>query len=354
MVRNLLTLIVVALTVLSAIAQNPPQWTPWKTPYGGGDLSVYKTPGGILYAGEYANAFYRSEDNGMTWNRMPDLGTSFPDSVEKFISVGHAGSMFLEYLNSPATYRSTDEGQTWTPVGGSHSVAVETKTGVLLDVQDKTWRSTDGGQTWSLSLNASGVLRYMPHGELILATFNHLYRSSDDGATWSQQAIDVPGSWVGNIVSSPQGTIFMTSGDTIYRSVDGGATLAPMLPLSGEASYIILPGGRILLQRSYTSGIATIPVLMYSDDEGAGWQEAASMEEGAGGELMLQEPLSDGTLLKLHLDALLRSTDEGATWQFSGTGIRATGVDEIKFVTDSLCFAQTRIGLWKSENKGED
>ncbi|MDX1910040.1 MAG: hypothetical protein SFV22_01075 [Saprospiraceae bacterium] len=355
-----LTILTSLFLIITPVVAQGEYWKPAKTPYGGGDLNVKKMENGPMYAGQYPHSMYRSDDNGQNWTLLPDLAANFPDSISKNIQIGNKESLFLTLNNPllpPHTYRSTDEGQNWTLIGTVYYNMIETHTGVLLAYNNNDgylYRSTDGGQTWSFSSNKSGIFGYMPHGELVIANFEFIYRSTDDGFSWSVNPFPVSGSWLDEVFVTPAGTIFVTSSDTIYRSDDGGSTLLPTsLGKTESASYVVLDGGRLLVQRARNFGTYESLELMYSDDEGLTWQVLADTEDGAGGKLITMNPLPDGTILKQHLDALLRSSDGGESWQFSGNGIRATGVDEIRYVSDSTVFANARIGLWKSENDGE-
>ncbi len=359
--KKILLSLLLSFTVPVLWAQNG-YWERAKGPYGGGAGAVItKTSNGQLYATLGHLHPYRSGDGGQNWERLPPLSGVFPDSLTKYLKIGNAGAFFLKLLDldnpqHPIWYKSTDEGQTWEDLDDDITEIEETGNGTLLCQKNfgNIWRSTDGGQSWvqKLSIEAGqGYTDITPFGDILVYEYPKIYRSTDDGDTWSSQQTGDSYQYI-----TPTGLILTVKNDTLYRSTDGGASfVSTMLGGLYSPTFTALNSGRLLLQiPDIGPGLDKAHDLLYSDDDGFSWQVLATAQQGAGGNLTRISPLSDGTIFKQYLDALLRSIDGGLTWQFSGVGIDMVPVEEMKFVSDSVAFALTRIGLWKTENAGEN
>jgi len=339
-------------------------WEESKGPYGGGDFQITKTNTGKLYATDGPKHTYRSDDNGLSWERLPDLGAPFPDSLDKTVSIGNAGTIFIDLNNDNTSantfYKSSDDGQNWTllnnsVIGADKGITsvTETSTGTLLGNQNnlKTWRSTDAGQTWVLAINDGGRIQITSSGEISMYGGDKIFRSSDDGASWSTQNLPSGITYYYTYLT-PSGILFGFTNDSIYRSDNGGQSFTPMMVNKGSSIHhlTVLNSGRILLQTFNLSGTFN---LLYSDNNGLSWQILTTPQQGAGGKFIPIAPLSDGTIFKDYLDGLHRSNDGGLTWQFSGTGIRTPIIEDMKFVSDSFYLALNRIGLWKTIDAGD-
>jgi hypothetical protein len=168
-------------------------------------------------------------------------------------------------------WRSTDNGANWTQQTPSaawsaryahSSVAMPDGSIVLMggwDVssnrKNDVWRSTDNGVTWTQvtpsagwSERASHSSVVMPDGSIVLiggeddAGFkNDVWRSTDNGATWTQQTANA--GWSArslfSSVAMPDGNLVLMGGTTsssgsglndVWKSIDNGATWTQMTP----------------------------------------------------------------------------------------------------------------------------
>jgi hypothetical protein len=161
--------------------------------------SVAMPDGSIVLTGgfdgvKYKNDTWRSTDNGATWTQLPDAGWS-ARSGHSSVVMPNGSIVLTGGLNSGGVkndvWRSTDKGATWTlrnasagwtARSGHRSVAMPDGSIVLMGGQDSnyaylndTWRSTDNGATWT-EMNASPgwSARYqqrrvaMPDGSIVL------------------------------------------------------------------------------------------------------------------------------------------------------------------------------------------
>lgn len=216
-------------------------------------------------------------------------------------------------------------------------------------------RSTDSGDSWEKANN--GLLRYQDVGEccgyygvtglvfspsfasdstVFLATWNGLYRSTNGGETWQNMSQDLAETWVIHVLLSPSigtdNTVFVlaqaSGGNVLYKSTDRGETwrqLIPNLPVNSGPSV--------------TSGIVISPA--FGTD---GTLFAATRGYG-----------------QLTEDRLLRSTDQGNTWEtvYTYDGVLQRNfspwvVVSPNFGTDSTLFtSKVCESIFRSQDRGE-
>ncbi len=236
--------------------------------------------------------------------------------------------------------------------------------------------SSDGGRSWGEpfplvgrpkperkdeSYQHPGLLR-LANGQLLLTyiyfsgsdpRFAHTYyrRSTDDGATWSDQLIVTPHAGTNHVfndklVQLPSGRILAPcereireeGGDhrgyvsTVFYSDDDGYSwqqsenVVNMLPVEAQEPHVVpLRDGRVMmLCRTYSGYV----VRSYSDDEGVTWSQGEPAPDlklstnssalnvkriPSSGDLLLLR--STGTIGRLRTPFVAAvSTDEGVTW----------------------------------------
>jgi photosystem II stability/assembly factor-like uncharacterized protein len=259
----------------------------------GGEGSVVVAPSSpnTLYAW-YSAGLFRSGDGGTNWTRRAGTGL-----ISKPAGTGPVqGKLVLVGAGSPDT---------------------------LFAMTDRLLRSTDGGDTWSPVLegmsatNTYGTLveDHKNPSLLFAATDSgQLLESTDTGATWTPVA---PGQWVDPVVS---------------------------LALDGHSPAVIYA-----VQRQSDGGAST---LSRSFDGGATWETVEAEGLGKHIRQVLFDPVRRDTIYVLcgpvAGDAsLYRSVDGGATWQginreLSGKGIVSIGLDPT--VSGGL-YAASRDGI---------
>jgi photosystem II stability/assembly factor-like uncharacterized protein len=201
---------------------------------------------------------FRSADGGTTWTRtlfvddqtgVEDIAAAFDEPHVMYAVTGRyytlASTSDAGLSGTGALFKSTDEGQTWTRLGGSGlpsldgnarmrrlAVAAHTKAQrVFLAGVGRLTRSDDGGATWkTVTADARpGAERvYVSPGNADVVYGLHItaYRSRDGGATWDAFK-GAPGGddphvmWID---PTDPNRILLAGDQGASVSVDGGAT----------------------------------------------------------------------------------------------------------------------------------
>ena len=238
---------------------------------------------------------WRSIDQGVTWTEDEGYGgvlgirsshtcVVLPDDSIVLMGGGTGGYTVTLYND---VYRSTDKGLTWTkltehaewPGRIRHTSVVLPDGSIILmgglgdgwKPLNDVWRSVDNGVTWTQQPTPPWEARdghssdVLPDGSIVLMggnngthPLNDVWRSADQGATWTLQtpwAAWYPRSHHGSVVV-PDGSIILMGGesncDDVRRSTDMGVTWtlqtasAPWIERAYHAS-VVLPDGSVVL-----------------------------------------------------------------------------------------------------------
>jgi PKD repeat protein len=266
------------------------------------DSSVSMPDGSIVVMGGYndtgsqLNDVWRSADDGATWTEMTahaiwsgrwgQSSVAMPDGSIVLMG-GDDGS-----ANRNDVLRSTDNGAAWTEMNASagwdgryHHTSVAMPDGSIVlmggytssgDIND-VWRSTDNGATWTQQTASAGwsprerpVSVVMPDGSIILMggaessgiLKNDTWRSTDNGATWTQ--LTASAGWSPRVsftsLAMPDGSIVLMGGqgyggiltNDTWRSTDNGATWKQLTASAGwsqrdDQTSVAMPDGSIVL-----------------------------------------------------------------------------------------------------------
>jgi len=223
-----------------------------------------------------------------------------------------------------------------------------------VDIND-TWRSKDEGATWTqINASAGWSARYafssvvLPDNSIVVSGgsadyTNNIFptdtwRSTDGGNTWTQQSATA--GWTGGreypaTVALPDGDIVMVGGQNkttyfgdVWRSTDKGVTWnlmnASAFPNKiGAAAAVVLHNGNILVMGGYSSGRTSN--IYVSSDEGATWTKIATAP-WKGRDRFNAVVLPDGSIViaggyvifptgaTIPANDVWRSADGGVTW----------------------------------------
>ncbi len=323
--------------------------------------------GGETTSSSVKRLILSSTDNGQTWNcsnkiwvePLSDVTLS-KDSL--IVAVGERGSVA----------RSTDVGASWHDIsfGNSsvlRSVTTEKNIALTSGSRGSILRSEDGGKTWKVVRDRGGNVRSIAirgklaiaagSGELIGKTRKpSILYSNDAGKTW-KEADSIPqpakseqkNSWYGLTITDKGVAIAVGDYGRIFRSEDGGKTwqktkssAAGFDQLRGIASYkdvVIVVGNTvssilrstdggktntwktlktatslqgIFLRDSVAIAVGSDGVILRSTDQGATWDETVPSGTKA---LLRSISMSGDIAIAVGEDStILRSTDKGKTW----------------------------------------
>ncbi len=284
------------------------------TPVGGG-LPQGAATGGLAVGADGSlrvlvgnQDVYLSTDGGRTWKQpIPRLPTAVEPQDLRF-SPAFATDHTAFYAPSWQKPLRTTGGpwQAFGPPGEWNLSALEMSPTfdrdrlLLACLQDnRLWRSTDGGQTWTdvsgpwgeemptaVHLGTGYPLHavtfspaYAQDGVLLTRAGNALYRSTDQGGTWTQVlALEFP---QGQAVFSPDyardGTLYLLSGNRLYRSTDRGRTwkALPKVPWTESDPFALEMSPTFVQDHTLLAWTATGPVYL-SSDAGRSWAEVSS------------------------------------------------------------------------------
>jgi len=223
------------------INADPAQYGARFHPSAGGNTGLAIAAQDSRYMARVGNLLYTSGNGGASWDKAPVTNGS-----QGTVALSANGLVLIHSpSNSTTTYRSTNNGASWTPVGGlainnARVVAdpVNPNKFYAYDPSGKLLASTDGGVSFALKGTLKGggssVLRVAPgHEGDIWACLNSggLARSTDGGATFSKISTVSACTGVGFGKAAPESnylTVYMfgTVGSVtgLMRSTDGGAT----------------------------------------------------------------------------------------------------------------------------------
>lgn len=215
----------------------------------------------INYNNRYCAGFY-TDNNGTTWTPYSNdatINTILTNSITGWSVQGGPGYAIATDIVGKKIYRSTTGIGGWTDVTGSVTIPAATASwGIFIDATvaifwntNVMFRSVDNGVTWSqaaftpTSATPSNIIRYL--GNLYISTWvsnvRTVYRSTDNGATFAS---------AGTIAASA------TSAGTFYVGQDGALGMASMNARSVDGSTWVANTANIA---TFSGGYWTVQVI---------------------------------------------------------------------------------------------
>lgn len=308
----------------------------------------------------YANASYPQ----LAGNCFPAIGVKY-DAVSARPESGTihqfaVGASTIIAIGDYALWRSTDGGVTWVdeerPVSYLSKIATDGSGHWMLVEPDgygnpQLQYSADDGASWSLMtwpVTNRGEILYAGLGKWVAVIENNAYVTTDNGTSWGSAAT------IGYISERPvasdnNGTLIAALYDspgTIRRSTDGGSTWADV---AGQVGYGSMNGaacdgtGKWLLSPVYSAA------LLRSTDNGATWESIPIPESLADG----LRPCGhyNGVWIAFTRTGVIASNDFGENWHLA---IGLHGIfNEGNLVVDAsgnsyYLVANGVVGLYKS------
>src|SRR5436190_4789450 len=315
--------------------------------------------GGLLFGSQFVG-LYESTDLGVTWNPLHD-GT-WPVLVVEDIAVDPSdGARIFVAIDGGGVNRTTDGGATWQiGVGGTQALAGRSIRFQPANSQElflgtsslAVFRSTNGGDTFVQSSEGISELDLFSidanplNPEELAVAFQGandggVLSSTDGGATWLLES--APPTRYSNVHFAPNGSLFAISAgpstvaqEGLYRREDNGSW-TPLGPDQGplyESDLNTVRFSRnnanLILLGGADFGVAGFEATIWrSTDAGQTWTKV--YELGDFHRVTDLEIVEDGTDQNMvaawtsesgdNIGGALRSTDAGACWFDSSTGL---------------------------------
>lgn len=358
--------------LMSQSGGNPP-WSRNAIPGGFGFTEVmYSSDGSASYAVRGADV-YRSTDSGLTWLKRGTL----PSANFVLMGAGPAGSDTLYVLSSPSTVLvSRDAAASWQPTatqpppGQVFGFLVQQNGRLFVAGAQGLHVSNDGGLSWSAT-TMTGDLRAIAGNPSQVETLyvvdaaGRVSRSLDAGSTWSVlSTITVLDSPQIAIAPSRTSRIAVAEGTTIWFSDNSGQTwnirsqglnaaTVDSISTGRERIYLGLRGGELAWMEpgSSASGpmdstgiraaglpvsvnVAAVPgtpdvllaiadrgLVLRSTNAGAHWSPLADLPSSLLTSAIVVSRAEPRVLYAITPSGIMKSTDRGATWNTSNSGL---------------------------------
>lgn len=320
---------------------NGSDWVQTNGPYGGEILAIHEAPKGVLFAGTEGAGIFRSTDRGDTWTPV-NTGLRFePGEGLSVRAFAHKGGLI--YAGAvDALYASTDAGDTWhhVPIFGKRFVSVSDIMFIGARVYVGTLNkgvlySDDNGESWQPVIVTIGDRMYT-------ASVSGWVLYSDDGGSW----VPVPPNnrlraMLVLELSSIGTTLVAATKNTVFRQRTNEDALTTLNDDSVEQQINAFAAmDNLLFAGGYMDEEGS--GLFRSDDEGDSWTNIATEEMTRTVEAMAVY----GTTLYAGTsgDGIFRSDDKGDSWTAVNDGLTHWSVSTLLAVNEDTVFAGTRGG----------
>lgn len=269
-------------------------WTSIGPPGGAVEaLAVDPQQSNFVYAALTVGGIYRSDDGGVSWQRLPTPFLAGNNRLALDVVVDPNDSMRVLALQVNNVWQSLDRGLTWTP-----------------------WANAGEIVPWIRDL------RFDPSNPLRLygnSPDNGIFRSDDDGATWVPAGLSDLSSRHRWVVAADGALFACDIGTTgIYKSTNQGASWAPansgFSAVPANAALAADPTDAMRLYAASNLGFYT------TTNGGSSWSPAGTGLPLAVAQVMV-DPASATTIYALSGSALYRSTDSGANFSLHAASV---------------------------------
>jgi photosystem II stability/assembly factor-like uncharacterized protein len=225
---------------------------------------------------------------------------------------------FLKSNNSGASFTPADSGLP-TSYAGLILPDPSAAGTILMDTGQGIFRSTDDGATWTNvepNSNGSTVRSLSNPSVLYTADGCSLYKSTDGGMTWSARYTTCsPNADSVAISPTDPNTVLVFGGDSEYRSTDGGTTFSQVMttPFSCNCTgnqYVASPDGSLY---------AVAGGLYKSTDAGLTWTQLGNGAPSYFAAFALSAS-NPAVLYGTDGNNVYQSTNGGATWSLTAMG----------------------------------
>ena len=368
-----------------AIQLSASQWAQTAGPQGGSVSDIFATADGTLYAFS-PTGIYRLRPDAPAWTL---INSDLPIEGFRVAMAAHEGTLYI--VSNDEVFTSTDDGETWKPLGprpegravglvvvdeaqgsGSH-----TRRTMYLTLEKGVFRSTDVGAQWTLVDDGLMVRRISAvatvGNTVFVGTDKGLYRL--DSGAWERLLEDVSGS-VYSLAGAEDGLYVSTGPDFLrleqiaseptevmqmmydnnsglgraFHSRDLGTSWTEItptggsLPIVGQSSLSLLVVGDTIFAETTTR--------FRSRDGGQTWVDLGFDWDSFVLSGLASVARNENTFYKAGKSGVYQTTDGGESWHLFMDGMIGTGILDLVTLNNTL-YAHTGDALVQSMDEGE-
>lgn len=359
---------------------SPILWRQTQGPTGGLVTSSCIDSNNNLYVSTQVAGFFRSSNNGDTW--VPHNRGLRRLQGKQIVSDGGQYVFAITYYNELIRLHDLEIGWEYLSPFNSDSISL-TLTELAANQKGHIFvttggygvlRSTDHGDSWhqvgdsafrKLTLYSITVAR---NGDIYAVQFkngnpkNYIYRSTDDGMTWSPLPKEIP-----NVedpktlaIAHDNSIILGTFWGLVYRSSDGGNSWVQVFehPNDHNIEYITRDdhgANKAMYLTTHSNLYANVQTrtggFYRSTNNGATWELRDGTEHGESKFYITVD--KDGDVFHTSVPyGIIKSTDQGSLWFDKNNGLLAQFIDGI-VVNKEYIYAVSQFLMYRSSDNGD-
>lgn len=302
-------------------------------------LRVDPSNGTTVYAGT-ANGVFKTADGGIHWSAASD---GLLDRSVSALEIRPGSHAFYVATSNGRVFTMSGANERWSELARPterpiSALGFDQAAGLIYVATEKlVFRSADEGATWSsTALPASLFVQSMvvaPNGHVIVGGGDCVYRSTDEARTFNR-ATDLPTHQYAVTLDQLTGNLYAASAQSVFRSRDGGQSWQPLpllKPLIGRnycgCSYVktlvSTPGG--LMVTSHAG------VVEYIESAGE-WKRLGNYAHEVSAVVVLDG--SPRRVLAGTRAGVIVKADEASAWVYSNAGL--TGANTVDLAADPI------------------
>lgn len=349
--------------VLVATSMAPPgatidatqdDWIPMPSPAGAPASGIGGTQTALV-VNTWDDGTFRSTDGGQTWSPVEGIDASYG---EVRFDPTRPGTGYIAGFFG--LFRTVDHGQSWTQmidVNLADHVAVHPDGVVAAQTADGPERllhtSHDGGDTWTTFttpvpdfISVQDLTFGPTPDDITIASIGDTWTTHDGGETWMHVADGTRA-----MTRAPDGSIWRASLDELTLSTDGGDTFDPVSTPDDARPELLAtrPDGDLW--------VAADPGLLLTEDRGQTWTEVGFPNATFAATSLSPDPADTDALFLTHEELGIlhvHPTSDGYALEGRTTGFPPVEVNELARAGDeATLLAGSTLGLYMSEDGGD-
>jgi hypothetical protein len=313
-------------------------------------FAIHPANENIIYVGSPGGGIWKSVNAGLNWTPLTDNNASWMSVFALTIDPLNQNIVYAGMSGSVGIIKSSDGGATWSPAGAGPSGTVRkilihptNSSLVFATATNGIWRSVNAGATWT-QVHSGGKedIEFKPDDvNIMYATGNDVYRSTDNGLTW-------------NPVGAAQGI------------TNSGRTLVSVTPANPNYVYIAQASGSLFgrMYKSTDAGLTFTTTVVGNPASGTNYFGYETNGTGTSGQATydMAMDVSPTDAAEVHIAGIIcwKSLNEATSftavtaWSLPNTiGYNHADVHGLFFINSNL-YSISDGGLYKSINNGED